>query len=57
MPNVYIVEEEFDFGGITTLGNIGTLGMTLINDGNIEATLILDLRERLEDEGIECLDV
>ena len=61
VPKVMVLEDEFDFGGVTTLGNSGSLRMTILNQSTIEATLYLDLRERedcpKELEGIECLDV
>jgi hypothetical protein len=31
--------------------------MTLINESNIAAKLILDLREKIDEEGVECLDI
>jgi len=61
LPKVSILEEEFDFGGVTTLGNSSSLRMTVMNTSNIPATLMLDLREKenpsKECEGIECLDI
>lgn len=61
IPKVLILEEEFDFGGVTTLGNSSSLIMTIVNTSSIPATLRLDLRERedpsKEQEGIECLDI
>jgi hypothetical protein len=30
--------------------------MTISNDGNIPARLLLDLREKIDEDGIECLD-
>jgi hypothetical protein len=30
--------------------------MTVTNDSNITAKLILDLREKMDDEGIDCLE-
>ena len=61
IPKVMILEEEFDFGPVTTLGNSSNLKMTVINSSLIPATLILDLREKenpsKECEGIECLDI
>lgn len=61
IPKVSILEDEFDFGGVTTLGNSGVLKMTVLNSSNIPATLILDLREKenpsKECEGVECLDI
>ncbi len=61
IPKVSILEEEFDFGGVTTLGNSGILKMTILNQSTIDANLILNLKEREEGpkeyEGIECLEV
>lgn len=61
LPKVEILEEIFDFGCVTTLGNPGVLTMTLHNYSNIKANLILDLRESLENphenSGLECLQV
>ena len=44
VPQVRILEEEFDFGGVT-YGGTGTLKMTLVNDSNIGALLDIDLSE------------
>ena len=44
VPQVRIVQDEFDFGGIT-FGSVGVLPLTLINDSNIAAVLDIDLRE------------
>ena len=38
------MEEEFDFGNITTLGTSNQLTMTLVNNSNIPVDLVLDLR-------------
>lgn len=61
IPKVEIKEEAFDFGKITTLGNSGTLEMTLVNTSAIPAELILDMRAENENpdcpDGIECLAV
>jgi len=59
IPQVLIVQEELNFGGITTLGNPGSLEMTINNQANIPATLNLDLRERLDGEadGVECMNI
>ena len=59
IPKVSIIQEELNFGGITTLGNPGSLEMTINNQASIPATLILDLRERLDGEfdGVECLNI
>jgi len=39
IPDVEIVEPEFNFGKITTLGNQGLLQMTLVNRSNIDVEL------------------
>lgn len=61
IPQVSILEEIFDFGNITTLGNAATLSMTLTNQSSIKADMVLDLRLPEENpsapDGIECLDV
>lgn len=59
IPQVSIMEKELNFGGITTLGNPGSLTMTINNESSISATLILDIREREdgENEGVECLSI
>lgn len=61
IPKVEILQEEFNFGNITTLGNSITLKMTLVNNSTIAADLILDLRSEGENpeapDGIECLEV
>lgn len=49
IPQVSIEEDAFDFGGVT-FGDSKTLPLTLVNDSNIEARLILDLRELPEFE-------
>ena len=49
IPQVSIEEDAFDFGGVT-FGDCKTLPLTLVNDSNIEARLILDLRELPEFE-------
>jgi len=46
---VAIDENMFDFGGVT-FGDAKTLPLTLINSSNIDAKLILDLREYPEFE-------
>ena len=48
IPKVSVLEDEFDFGGVTTLGNSSNLKMTIINNSDIPATLLLDLREKVE---------
>ena len=59
IPKISIIQEELNFGGITTLGNPGTLQMTISNEASIPATLKLDLREKDdgEFEGVECLNI
>jgi hypothetical protein len=61
IPNVQILEEEFNFGNITTLGNSIILKMTVVNSSLIPADLVLDLRNDDENEyapdGIECLEI
>lgn len=49
IPDVKIEEEQFDFGGVT-FGDSKILPLTLHNDSNIEAKLILDIREYPEFE-------
>jgi hypothetical protein len=59
IPRVEIIQPEFNFGNITTLGNSITLKMTVINNSSIPADLILDLRTDIENppDGLDCLDV
>ena len=47
IPDVYIKENNFDFGKLTTLGNPGYLSMNLINPSSMMCVLILDLRESI----------
>ena len=49
VPQVKIIEEVFDFGGVT-FGDSKTLDLTLENESSIEAKLIVDLREYPEFE-------
>ena len=49
IPDVKIEEEQFDFGGVT-FGDSKTMPLTIYNHSNIEAKLILDLREYPEFE-------
>ncbi len=59
IPKVSIIQADFNFGDIR-FGNTGTLPMTIINEGNIDADLILDLREKegvKELEGVEGLSI
>ena len=44
IPDVSIIEEEFNFGNITTLGNSLPMKMTVTNNSAIPADLVLDLR-------------
>jgi hypothetical protein len=49
IPQVKIEEDAFDFGGVT-FGDAKTMVMTIANNSNIAAKLILDLREYPEFE-------
>lgn len=49
IPQVKIEEAAFDFGGVT-FGDAKTIPLTLVNSSNIDAKLILDLREYPEFE-------
>ena len=49
IPDVKIEEDNFDFGGVT-FGDSKTLPLTIHNDSNIDAKIILDLREYPEFE-------
>jgi hypothetical protein len=61
IPKVEILEDEFNFGNITTLGNSIPLKMTVVNNSSISTDLVLDLRTEEENasapDGIECLDI
>lgn len=61
VPKVEILEKEFNFGKITTLGNCGLLEMTMVNNSSIDAEMILDMRTEEENpdcpDGIECLSI
>ncbi|KAM3143753.1 Encoded by [Paramecium bursaria] len=59
IPQVVILQEQFDFGKLTTLGNEGSLKMTLFNMSSIAAELTLNLdKDSLEaPDGIECLKI
>ena len=61
VPKIRVEQDKFEFGSVITLGNSAKLEMTLVNESNIRAVLILDLREKEDTEkgmeGIECLDV
>lgn len=61
LPKVCILEDELNFGEVTTLGTSSSLKMSLVNYSNIPATLILDLRDRddgpKEYEGVDCIDI
>ena len=59
IPKVRIAQPEFNFGDIR-FGNTGTLQMTIINEGNIDADLIIDLRDKegvKELEGVDGLSI
>jgi hypothetical protein len=59
IPQVHIIEDSFDFGGIT-FGNNGFQTMTVINESSIQAVLNLDLRVKENDPdsvGFACLEV
>jgi hypothetical protein len=59
IPAVEILQDQFDFGRLTTLGNEGSLKMTIQNNSQIGAELILDLRGEKDNpdapDGIECI--
>lgn len=61
IPDVEILENEFNFGNITTLGNSITLKMTISNNSIIPAELVLDMRTDEENPsapfGIDCLEI
>ncbi|CAD8092149.1 unnamed protein product [Paramecium primaurelia] len=59
IPQVEIVQDQFDFGKLTTLGNEGSLKMTLVNNSSISAELLLNLDKDSPEapNGIECLQV
>jgi len=57
IPSVSILEEAFDFGKLTTLGNPGVLPLTLVNQSAIAAVLIIDLRDSEKVQGPDCLDI
>lgn len=56
-----ILQDTFDFGKLTTLGNEGSLRMLLVNHSLIGAELILDLRPEKDNpdapDGIDCLQI
>ena len=49
IPDVKIEEEDFNFGGVT-VGDSKIMPLTIHNDSNIDAKLILDLRDYPEFE-------
>lgn len=61
VPELQIVEADFDFGQVTTLGNQGSLPLTLVNCSGIDAEVIFDLRgEELNPsaaDGVQCLEL
>jgi hypothetical protein len=44
VPEIYIEEKHIDFGGIT-FGDSKTLPLTIVNESDITAKVILDMRE------------
>jgi len=58
---VSIRESGFNFGKITALGNSSDLELNLVNDSQINANLVLDLRGDNENfsapDGVDCLNV
>ena len=56
IPQVKILEEEFDFGGVT-YGSTATLKMTLVNESGISAMLNVDLTDENEYPGIQYLEL
>ena len=44
VPEIYIEEKQIDFGGIT-YGDSKTLPLTIVNESDITAKVILDMRE------------
>jgi len=49
IPDVKIEEDVFDFGGVT-FGDSKIIPLTIHNDSDIDAKLILDIREYPEFE-------
>ena len=49
IPLVSVAEKGFEFGGVT-FGDSKTLPFTLVNDSDIDAKVVLDLREYPEFE-------
>jgi len=56
IPQVKIVEEDFDFGGIT-YGSTATLKMTLVNGSNLTAVLNVDMTNEIDYPGIQFLQI
>lgn len=44
IPEIFIEEKQIDFGGIT-FGDSKTLPLTFVNESDITAKIILDMRE------------
>jgi len=57
VPNLSIRESTINFGNIAILGNSMQETLTIDNNSSFEATMILDLRERENELGAECLKV
>jgi len=56
IPQVKIVEDDFDFGGIT-YGSTSTLKMTLVNSSSLTAVLNVDLTNEQDYPGIQYLQI
>ena len=56
IPHVRIMEDDFDFGGVT-YGSTAILKMTLLNESSIPAVLNLDLTNEIEHPGIQFLQI
>ena len=61
IPKIEILEDDFDFGNITTLGTSTQHQMTLVNNSNVPVELVLDQRPPSENprapDGIDCLEI
>jgi hypothetical protein len=57
IPKVSILEPKFEFGQLITQGIPGQLPMTLVNESNVAATLLLDFRPSEFAPGVECMDI
>jgi hypothetical protein len=56
IPEVRVIEDELDFGEVR-YGNTGSIYMTLQNESELRATLILDLRENEWTHGVDGLEI